>query len=168
MCVALCVYAVQWNPSKLWISTWQQDFLALCCCFLDCDKVVPNSLLSLYCWLTLMEIQNEKSITGPVDRNGIKIRLTAVFQLFDYLVWLESEFESCKRRSHDIAVLCLAVCVWHRSKIYACSRYQLRHQATFFCSSLAESEPVWLHHKELKLKLKKRKKKNKDLSHKCW
>ena len=45
----------------------------------------------------------------------------------------------------------------HQHGLHVWRKYRIRHEPTFFSSSLVKSEPTWLRHEELKLDLKRKK-----------
>lgn len=92
-----------------------------------------------------------RNITGCISKNGIKNACTAILHFnFSSPPPLKKKFQ----RQVWVLPFCAYCLCYHQSHheqgCNVCEKCLIHHKATFFCSSLAESEATWLHPEELR------------------
>ena len=94
---------------------------------------------------SIKEDTKRRSIKSPVDRNGVRDRLMAVFLLIYVVCWILT--------LQVVKTIMVVVCdMMNRASICVRSVYYIIVRPAFSCSSLANGEPQWQCHEELKFK----------------
>ena len=121
----------------------------------DVQRALNIKNQSLYC---LKGSQTDDAyIAGPVDKNGITNKHTAVFHsIFLFQILKNRHFKSAKTRSVSGSILFLTVRISDvTNKAGMCRKKkesQMRHVPAFVCSSLENSKIICVRPEEMKVK----------------